>query len=206
VRRLDARSGTVLWSLDLRRETGREDAAIVAGFPSAVPVDKRVVIVLRFGEVWSVDLSTGRVLAKGRTPHPGIHLVTRNSVLFLSRFGLSEFDHRSMFEREWSEHAQDVAPLYGKETANPCAFWLTTDSLIWTDLNGILVGISRKKDRVGNRTIWNDHHRGALVPIADFPLAYGDHLYFADKGENLGLHCYRSVARRTSAKPAARSR
>jgi hypothetical protein len=201
LRCVDARTGHVDWTFEVAPEADRtafragqkQLVPIRSGFPSVVAVGKRVIVVLDDSTVCSLDLETGRLLAKAKPPFPGIQLVTETSVFFLQAFGLSEFDHREMKEVERIEYRKEVESLYGKEHPYPCAFWLTKESVIWTTMNGVLIGVSRKVGKDGRRTVWSDRPEKALMPIGEFPLAYGDYLYRAEKGDRLGLYCYRSM-------------
>jgi hypothetical protein len=128
-----------------------------------------------------------------RPPFPGINLVTATSIFFFQPFGLSEFDHRAMEEVSRIEFRKEVEPLYGSERPFPCAFWLTHESVIWTNLNGSLMGVSRNKAADGKRKVWIDRLPNAGTSIAEFPLAWGDYLYFMDRGPSLGLYCFWSA-------------
>lgn len=198
---VDAPTGRVKWTFEVAPEADRvafragrrQLVPIRSGFPSVVAVGKRVIVVLDDSTVCSLDLETGKLLATAKPPFPGIQLVTETSVFFLQAFGLSEFDHRAMKEVERIEYRKEVEPLYGKQHPYPCAFWLTKESVIWTTMNGVLIGVSRKVGKDGRRTVWSDRPEKALMPIGEFPLAYGDYLYRAEKGDRLGLYCYRSM-------------
>lgn len=198
---VDGRTGRVEWTFELGSEAERNDflagrkrlKTIKAGFPSVVSVGERIVVVLEDSTVLTLDARTGKVTGRAQPPFPGIHLVTEKSVFFLQAFGLSEFDHGRLKEVDRIEYRAEAEPVYGKAIPYPCAFWLTHESVIWTDLNGLLVGVSRQAGRGGKRDVWHDRPEKAAMPIADFPLAYGDYLYRAEKGDRLGLYCYRSA-------------
>jgi len=208
LRCVDAKTGNVEWTFEVAPDAGRaafrdgqkQLVPIRAGFPSVVAVDKRVIVVLEDSTVCSLELATGKLLARARPPFSGIHLVTETSVFFLQASGLSEFDHRTMKEVGRIEYGRDVEALYGKEHPYACAFWLTEESVIWTTLNGVLIGVSRKTDKSGKRVVWSDRPEKAVMPIGEFPLAYGDYLYRAEKGDRLGLYCYRSASPRADAR------
>jgi hypothetical protein len=203
----DARTGRVVWRFEFATVDERaamragkaRPVSIVQGYPSVVtPGDGRVIVILTDGHVCSLDLETGKLLAKARPPFLGIHLVTDASIFYLQPFGLSEFDHRTMKEVSRIEYRREVEPLYGKRAPLLAAFWITHESVIWTNVDGTLMGVSRQASANGRRKVWTDKpHPKAGTGFADFPLAYGDYFYFADMGDNLGLYCYRSAAGRS---------
>jgi hypothetical protein len=217
LRCLDARTGEAQWHIDFseprfwekRTSPPLEPLKIVQGYPSVVVVGDRLLVVLNDGRVCMLAPETGEVLDVAR---PGIeaprglvrpmHLITETSIFYLHAVGLVELDHRSMKEVSRIEFRQEVEPHYAitRGMPYPCAFWLSEESVIWTNLSGLLIGVSREARRVGSRTVWADWMPGALVPIAQFPMAFGEYIYFSEYGEKkVGLHCYRGS--RSSAGP-----
>jgi hypothetical protein len=209
LRCLDAGTGEVLWHVDLsesrfwekRQAPPPEPLKIVQGYPSVVVVGDRVLVVLNDARVCVLDPESGEVLDIVRTGIEAprgvvrpMHLITDTSIFYLHAFGMVEFDHRSMKEASRIEFRKEVEPHYAKVRGipYPCAFWLSAESVIWTNLSGLLIGISREPGKDGSRTVWADWMPGALVPIAQFPLAFGEYIYFSEYGEKkVGLHCYR---------------
>jgi hypothetical protein len=200
LRCVDARTGEVDWTFDVvppaeraaAKAAQRRTNQIRAGFPSVVVVSDRVVVVTLDCAVRSLDLKTGELVRQASPPFPGISLVTERSVFFLQPTGLSEFDHGAMKETSRIEYPEEAAKLYGGDQRYPCAFWLTEESVIWTNLSGSLMGVARK-GKGKRRDSWADRLPGAMFPIAKFPLAQGDYFFVADQGENLGLYSYQAA-------------
>ena len=198
--RVDARSGELAWSFAIpprrrrrRPSLFREEApAVKDGFPSVVDVGGRLVVVLRDSMVLSLDARNGQLLGSAIPPLRGSHLVTKTSVFFLHWGSLSEYDHSAFEEVDRLDYRAEVLPLYRGRAPDPCALSLTTQSVVWNDLSGMTVGVSRKLTR-GVRTVWHDHPRGVLTPIACFPMVHGDYLYRVSYGTLPGLYAYRSV-------------
>lgn len=209
LRCLDAASGEVLWHVDFsesrfwekRQAPPLEPLKIVQGYPSVVVVDDRLLVVLNDTRLCVLAPDSGEVLDLVR---PGIeaprgfvrpmHLITETSIFYLHAFGMVEFDHRSMKQVSRIDFQREVEPHYAKAKGipYPCAFWLSEESVIWTNMSGLLIGVSRTAGRNGTRTVWADWMPGALVPVAQFPLAFGEYIYFPEYGEKkVGLHCYR---------------
>jgi hypothetical protein len=208
LRCLNATTGDVLWHVDFsesrfweKRLAPPERLKIVQGYPSVVVVGERVLVVLNDGRLCVLRADSGEVLAIVR---PGIeaprgqqrpmHLITETSIFYLHAFAMVEFNHRSMKEVSRIVFRREVEPHYARQRGipYPCAFWVSEESVIWTNMSGLLIGVSRETDRDGTRTVWTDWMPGALVPVAQFPLAYGEYIYFSEYGEKkVGLHCYR---------------
>lgn len=211
LRCLDAESGQVLWHLNLgdarswenRRSPPPEPLKIVQGYPSVVVVGDRVLVVLNDTRVCVLAADSGEVLAVVR---PGIeaprgqnrpmHLITETSIFYLHAFGMVEFDHRSMKEVSRIDFRKEVEPHYARARGvpYPCAFWVSEESVIWTNMSGLVIGVSRTASRDGTRAVWADWMPGALVPVAQLPLALKEYIYVAEYGEKkVGLHCYKSM-------------
>lgn len=209
LRCLDAATGAVVWQVDFaearfwekRQSAPPEPLKIVQGYPSVVVVGDRVLVVLNDARVCVLSPDSGEVLdivrpaieAPRGVVRP-MHLITDASIFYLHAVGLVEFDHRSMKEVSRIEFRKEVEPHYAKARGipYPCAFWLSEESVTWTNLSGLLIGVSREAGKHGSRTMWADWMPGALVPIAQFPLAFGEYIYFSEYGEKkVGLHCYR---------------
>jgi hypothetical protein len=205
LRCLDAATGEVLWQVDFSESrfsgTSREPLRIVQGYPSVVVVGQRVLVVMNDTRIVVLATDSGEVLdvvcpgiaAPPRQKSP-MHLITKTSIFYLHAFGMVEFDHQSMKAVSEVEFRADVEPHYAKAGGSPypCAFWVSSESVIWTNMSGLLIGVSRKLGRNGVRTVWADWMPGALVPVAQFPLAFKQYIYFAEYGEKrVGLRCYK---------------
>lgn len=192
---IDARTGSEIWQFEATPEGAGDDAhrsqVILTGFPSVRVTGSRVVVITMNFRVFVLSLDTGRILNQGRPSSSGCYEVTESSIFFKQPFGLSEFDHREFKEVARIEYEADVAPLYKGRQATVNAFCLTEESVIWTTMHGALMGVSRKPGPDGRRATWCEEIPGALMPLAEAPIPYGDYLYFTKKGSDPELLCFR---------------
>jgi hypothetical protein len=197
---LDAQTGEVHWTFqvpDDRPPSGpmRADRApfIVSGLPSVAVVGEEVLVLSTSptAPVRRLSLKTGELLAAARPPIWGVYVVTERSIFFKQAFALSEFDHREMREVDRLEYRAEVEPLYKGQDRMVCGMCLTEESVVWTTMQGALMGVSRKRGPDGRRVTWTDHV-GGLIPLGVPPVAFGDYLYYASRAGD-GLRCYRSV-------------
>ncbi len=192
---LDAQVGTELWRFEAppegEEDAGRRSQIIPAGSPSVTVVGEHVIVLTMNFRVIILSLETGEVLGQARAPYPGWYVVTDSSVFFKQAFGLSEFDHRVLKEIDRIEYRAEVEPLYQGKQISVNAFCISEESVIWTTMHGALMGISRKPGPDGERVTWCHEVPGALMPLAEAPVVYGDHLYLTKKGENPELLCFK---------------
>lgn len=196
---LDAATGQCLWTsrpwavAGLSLSDGSSELA--AGFPSVAIVGDRVIVTLR-DRVIALSLESGEVLASGRPPFLGAHLVSETATFFKGPFALSVFDHREMCEIDRIEYRPDVEPLYQGRAPSVTGFWLTQQSVVWTTMHGDLMAVSRELTHEG-RAVWIDTVPNAIMPIGVSPVAHGNFLYLtllSRRNEDLSILCWESTS------------
>lgn len=186
-------SGETVWSWAPAGAV-KAGARICTGFPGLVALDSGVLVRLWDGRMFLLGVSDGREIIAGHEREAGAFLVDSSSVFFKHPFGLVEFDYTQMREVRRIDYRIDVEPLYGGNAPTVNAFCLTEESVIWTTMHGVLMGVSRRPGPDGKRVTWKYEVPGAIMPIAEPPVAWGDYLYFTKKGENPELLCFKSLA------------
>jgi outer membrane protein assembly factor BamB len=176
-------------------ESGRRSQVIPAAFPSVTVVGDRVIVLTMNFRVFVLSLATGEVIAQAKPAFPGWYVVTDRSIFFKQAFGLSEFDHRELKEVDRIQYRAEVEPLYKGQQVTVNAFCLSEQSVIWTTMHGALMGVSRKPGVDGRRATWCYEIPGGVMPLAEAPVAYGDYLYFTNKGQEPELLCFESASR-----------
>lgn len=192
---LKAGTGDELWRFEApegQGDVGRRSQIIPPGFPSVTVVGDRVIVLTMGFRIFILSLETGEVLAQTKPPFPGSYVVTETSIFFKQAFGLSEFNHRELKEVDRIEYRAEIEPLYKGNQTTVNAFCLSEESVIWTTMHGALMGVSRRPGPDGKRVTWCQEIPGAIMPLAEAPVVYGDYLYFTKKGENPELLCFRS--------------
>lgn len=189
---IDLASGAVRWSWIVPPGVSARTARV--RFGGCVVVERQVLVRTLDDRLFVLDVATGQVVAEGTAPQPGAVLVSETNSFFKQPFGLVEFDHREMREVGRAEYRSEVEPLYAGNAPTVNAFCLTEESVVWTTMHGVLMGVSRRPGPAGKRVTWSYEVPGAIMPIAEPPVAWGDYLYFTKKSENPELLCFKSAA------------
>jgi hypothetical protein len=177
----DVATGGPLWEFQPEPEGGGGLRDRSAQMIDVAIVEDRVVAVTGNGRVFALSLESGEVVKTGRSEFNGIPRITATSVFFVQPHGHVEFSHREMKEVFRDEYRSFLASSYaGQPTVH--GFALTSDSLVWTTLEGAFIGISR--DQKAPRTVWTHRVPGALMPVMLHPFVYRDGLYYEVKGVN----------------------
>jgi PQQ-like domain len=198
---LEESTGNLLWRFSAVKtgDCGPGDISneITGGLPSVVVLGDSVIVVVFDGRVFNLDRTSGEILSQGRTLVNGSFQVTPTSVVFAQPFCFSEFDHREMREVNRLEYSHEVKPLYGRQPHTLNAFCFSDESVVWTTMHGVLMGVSRESSPQGTRLTWMDKKIDALMPKATPPLIWGGYLYFremvATSEGSSGLLCYRGT-------------
>jgi hypothetical protein len=194
--RLDARTGEVVWTFEIpddRAPEAREERPpfVSAGLPSVALIGREVILLTTSPRVYRLGLDRGEVLASAQPPVWGVYLVTESSIYFKQPHLLSEFDHRQMREASRVEYRTELESLYGAKERMVAGFWLTEASIVWTTMQGSLMGASRDLGSDGKRRFWAEDV-GGLMPLGVPPSVFRDYLYCAPRATG-ALYCYQGT-------------
>ena len=98
-------------------------------------------------------------------------------------------------DREREDLKQALQFFYKGEQPTINAILVTQDSLFWTSMQGVLMGIEREPVPGQKRKAWLDPLGNVAMPIGVSPTAYPEHMYYVvmstDPKIPKGLICYR---------------
>jgi outer membrane protein assembly factor BamB len=185
---VDMGSGTCRWVFRADAADAADDQSHVIGDFGVLP--DYVAVVTRDGRIFKVDVTSGQVMAAARPQPGGVPLVTRDSVFFTRWNGFTEYDHRRLEETSRAEYAAELRGAWKKSMPVAVhAVCVTTESLIWTTMAGVMFGVERRP-AAGSRRCWAHELKGALMPTYQPPFVGGRYLYYEPKGVSEGLVCY----------------
>jgi hypothetical protein len=191
LRSCDATTGASRWSWQVPVIQGPTECQRILSWGSGVvPMGDNVLVRVWDGRVVRLSASDGSVGFEGRLPAAPACLVTRDGLLLKTPFATATYDH-DLHLRELLDYRAEVEPLYGGQPPTVNAFCVTSKAVFWTTMQAVLMGVSRRAAERGRRAAWSVHIPGAIMPIAEPPIAWGPYLYLTKKGEDPELLCLR---------------
>ncbi len=201
---LDAPSGKEVWQFEAEQtgDKGLRDRSnvLTPGFPSLVAFDGQLMTIYGDGRIFKRHLSTGEVINTGQTPFRGAYQVSGESVFILnqSTCEFAEYNHRLMKEVSRQGLRQEMQQLFQGRLPTINALLVSEDSILWTTMYGMLMGLERHAKPGRRRIGWVDSLEGAVMPIGVPPKATAEYMYYSAisiKSEvRKGLVCYQSSA------------
>ena len=200
LRVMAADSGRVLWRFEADKtgDKGPQDHSnhLVPGFPSVVFLRGELMTIMGDGRIFKRDLMTGELLQQGQTPFRGPYQVSGESIFILNKHQgqFAGYNHLSMEETK-REDLKEALKMFGDPLIN--ALLVTDEALIWTTMEGTLMGLERQARPGEKRLAWLDP-LGTSMPIGVPPAASAGSMYYPAMSLNpkvrIGLICYQSAS------------
>ncbi len=180
---VEAATGRVRWS----REFG---VRVVSWGSGVVALEQALLVRTHDGRMLRLELVDGSIVDEYRLPASGLVQVTEDEVFVKWPFECATYDH-SLRERERLTYRSEIEPAYAGQRPTVNAFCVTEKALFWTTMGSTLMGVSRRCMGPA-RTAWSFPVPGAIMPIAEPPVAREPYLYLRRKSEDSELLCFRA--------------
>jgi len=193
---LEADSGQVSWDFQAEKtgDQGLQDRSnnIVPSFPSLVYLDGVLMTIVGDGRIFKWEIQSGELVQQGQTPFRGPFQVSDTSIYILNQLQceFSEYNHVLM-EETYRENLKKELDALRSPSIN--ALLVTDEALVWSTMEGNLMGVMRKVEIGKKRVVWIDP-LGTLMPIGVPPVASQGCMYFRaislDAKIRTGVICY----------------